>query len=48
VNHENEAKVSARLRANLTRPVHLVSIFAPSDIWGELEQLESLSDRRNG
>ena len=48
VNHENEAKVSARLRANLTRPVHLVSIFAPSDIWGELQQLESLSDRRNG
>lgn len=48
VNHENEAKVSARLRANLTRPVHLVSIFAPSDIWGELEQLELLSDRRNG
>jgi SAM-dependent methyltransferase len=48
VNHENEAKVSARLRANLTRPVHIVSIFAPSDIWGELEQLESLSGHRNG
>jgi len=48
VNHENEAKVSARLQENLKRPLHLVSIFAPSDIWGELEQLESLSDRRNG
>jgi hypothetical protein len=47
VNHENEAKVSARLRANLTRPLHVVSIFAPSDIWGELERLESLADHRN-
>jgi len=48
VNHENEAKVSDRLRDNLKRPLHIVSIFAPSDIWRELDRLESVSGYRNG
>jgi hypothetical protein len=48
VNHENEAKVSGRLRESLTRPLHIISIFAPSDIWRELDRLESLLGHRNG
>jgi C-methyltransferase-like protein len=47
VNHENEAKVSDRLRERLDRSVHMVSIFAPSDIWQELDRLESSSALRN-
>lgn len=41
VNQENEAAVSQRLRENLKRPLHVVSIFAPSDIWSELDRLEA-------
>jgi hypothetical protein len=41
VNQENEAKVSGRLRENVKRPLHTVSIFAPSDIWSELDRLEA-------
>jgi hypothetical protein len=48
VNQENEAVVSDRLRANLKRPLHIASIFAPSDIWGELDRLESVSGGWNG
>src|SRR5437868_1382223 len=48
VNHENEAKVSGRLRDTLQRPLHIVSIFAPSDIWRELDRLELASGYRNG
>lgn len=49
VNHENEAKVSGRLRENLKRPLHIVSIFAPSDIWQELDRLDSsISGHRHG
>ncbi len=48
VNQENEAQVSARLRESLKRPLHIVSIFAPSDIWRELDQLEATSGHRNG
>lgn len=43
VNQENEAKVSERLREKLKRPLHIVSIFAPSDIWHELDRLEAAS-----
>jgi SAM-dependent methyltransferase len=43
VNQENEAVVSNRLRENLKRPLHIVSIFAPSDIWNELDHLENVS-----
>jgi SAM-dependent methyltransferase len=48
VNQENEAAVSNRLRENLKRPLHIVSIFAPSDIWAELDRLETLSGGQNG
>jgi len=48
VNQENEAKVSQRLRENLKRPLHIASIFAPSDIWSELDRLETVSGGRNG
>ena len=48
VNHENDAKVSGRLRENLTRPLHIVSIFAPSDIWRELDRLEPVLGHRDG
>jgi SAM-dependent methyltransferase len=48
VNQENETKVSGRLRERLKRPLHIVSIFAPSDIWAELDRLEGLSGGRNG
>jgi SAM-dependent methyltransferase len=48
VNQENEAVVSDRLRANLKRPLHIASIFAPSDIWGELDRLETVSGGWNG
>jgi SAM-dependent methyltransferase len=48
VNHENEAKVSGRLREKTKRPLHAVSIFAPSDIWQELDRLESMTALRNG
>jgi SAM-dependent methyltransferase len=43
VNQENEAAVSDRLRESLKRPLHIVSIFAPSDIWSELDRLETVS-----
>jgi SAM-dependent methyltransferase len=42
VNQENEAKVSGRLREDIKRPLHIVSIFAPSDIWAELDRLETV------
>lgn len=42
VNNENEAKVSAKLKDTLKRPLTIVSIFAPADIWRELDRLESL------
>jgi SAM-dependent methyltransferase len=42
VNQENEAKVSSRLREDIKRPLHIVSIFAPSDIWAELDRLETV------
>jgi SAM-dependent methyltransferase len=48
VNQENEAKVSGRLRENLGRPLHIASIFAPSDIWSELDRLEAVSGGWNG
>lgn len=48
VNQENEAKVSSRLRENIKRPLHIVSIFAPSDIWSELDRLETVVGGRNG
>ncbi|MGX1164867.1 hypothetical protein AB7M16_001133 [Bradyrhizobium sp. USDA 372] len=41
MNQENEAKVSSRLRENAKRPLHIVSIFAPSDIWSELDRLDA-------
>jgi SAM-dependent methyltransferase len=47
VNQENEAKVSQRLREKLKRALHIVSIFAPSDIWGELDRLETVSGGRH-
>ena len=48
VNQENEAKVSARLRETLKRPLHIVSIFAPSDIWSELDRLDAAAGSRHG
>ena len=42
VNQENEDKVSNRLRENLKRPLQIVSIFAPSDIWSELDRLDQV------
>ena len=48
VNQENEIKVSNRLREALKRPLHIVSIFAPSDIWRELDQFERAAGYRNG
>jgi SAM-dependent methyltransferase len=48
VNQENEAIVSDRLRGNLRRPLQIVSIFAPSDIWRELDRLETGADRWTG
>ena len=48
VNQENEAKVGSRLRDNLKRPLHIVSIFAPSGIWSELDRLEAVSGGVNG
>lgn len=48
VNQENEAVVSNRLRENLKRPLHIASIFAPSDIWGELDRLETAAGGWNG
>ena len=48
VNQENEAIVSDRLRANLNRPLHIASIFAPSDIWRELDRLDTVSGGWNG
>jgi SAM-dependent methyltransferase len=47
VNQENEAVVSNRLRKNLKRPLRIVSIFAPSDIWSELDRLDTAGDGRN-
>ncbi|WP_407122898.1 class I SAM-dependent methyltransferase [Bradyrhizobium sp. STM 3561] len=41
VNQENETKVSTRLREALKRPLNIVSVFAPSDIWRELDRLEA-------
>jgi hypothetical protein len=48
VNQENEDKVSSRLRENVKRPLHIVSIFAPSDIWSELDRLEAAAGSRHG
>jgi len=48
VNQENEAKVSSRLREDIRRPLHIVSIFAPSDIWAELDRLETASGGWDG
>jgi SAM-dependent methyltransferase len=48
VNQENESAVSQRLRENLKRPLHIVSIFAPSDIWSELDRLEAAVGGHNG
>jgi hypothetical protein len=48
VNQENEDKVSSRLRENVKRPLHIVSIFAPSDIWRELDGLEAALRSRHG
>jgi SAM-dependent methyltransferase len=42
VNNENEAKVSAQLTNMLNRPLSIISIFAPADIWKELARLEAL------
>jgi hypothetical protein len=42
VNQENEMKVSDRLRNMIDRPCHFVSVFAPADIWRELDWLETL------
>lgn len=42
VNNENEAKVSAKLTNMVDRPLTIVSIFAPADIWQELARLEAL------
>ena len=42
VNNENEAKVSAKLQDMLERPLTILSIFAPADIWRELDRLEKL------
>jgi SAM-dependent methyltransferase len=42
VNNENEAEVSAKLKDMLERPLTIVSIFAPADIWRELDRLEAL------
>ena len=48
VNQENEAKVSNRLREDVKRLLHIVSIFAPSDIWAELDRLDTVSGDWNG
>ena len=48
VNQENEAKVSRRLREDVKRPLHIASIFAPSDIWAELDRLDTVSGDWNG
>jgi hypothetical protein len=48
VNQENEAKVNSRLRENVRRPLHVVSIFAPSDIWSELDRLEAAAGSPHG
>ena len=48
VNQENEAKVSSRLRENVKRPLHIVPIFAPSDIWSELDRLEAAAGSQHG
>ena len=43
VNNENEANVSAKLKdMQLKRPLTISSIFAPADIWRELDRLEAL------
>ncbi|MGY3074140.1 hypothetical protein ACVWZZ_000511 [Bradyrhizobium sp. LM6.10] len=48
VNQENEDRVSSRLRETVKRPLHIVSIFAPSDIWSELDRLEAAAGSRHG
>jgi SAM-dependent methyltransferase len=48
VNQENEDRVSSRLRETVKRPLHIVSIFAPSDIWNELDRLEAAAGSRHG
>lgn len=48
VNQENEAKVSSRLRETIKRPLHIASIFAPSDIWSELDRLETAAGSWHG
>nr|WP_249798176.1 hypothetical protein [Bradyrhizobium zhengyangense] len=48
VNQENEDKVSNRLRENLKRPLQIVSIFAPSDIWSELDRLDAAAGSLHG
>jgi hypothetical protein len=48
VNQENEDKVSNRLRGNLKRPLQIVSIFAPSDIWSELDRLDAAAGPLHG
>lgn len=42
VNNENEAVVTAKLEKMLDRPRNIVSIFAPADIWQQLDRLETL------
>lgn len=42
VNNENEAVVTAKLKNMLDRPHTIVSIFAPADIWQQLDLLETL------
>ncbi|MCG2632440.1 hypothetical protein L6654_38150 [Bradyrhizobium sp. WYCCWR 13023] len=48
MNQENEDKVSNRLRENLKRPLQIVSIFAPSDIWSELDRLDAAAGSLHG
>jgi cupin fold WbuC family metalloprotein len=41
VNNENVRKVRERVQGITDRPVHFISPCGPSDIWAELEELES-------
>ncbi len=41
VNNENEVRVRAQIAERTTRPVHVISVCGPADIWSELERLEA-------
>jgi hypothetical protein len=42
VNNENEAKVCDRLKDLRHRALTVASIFAPADIWRELDRLDAM------